>query len=115
MADQPATPNQGPFASQAPYLHDYSNAKMGTPFKLDEGFSEDTRSQSEVDTAMRSEPQLSEPAEETTSRAPLPDWILRLPEHDRSGTPRLCSPRLPDANSSQKSPSRSCARCALHP
>ncbi|KAB2575379.1 hypothetical protein BFW01_g6136 [Lasiodiplodia theobromae] len=84
MADQPATPNQGPFASQTPYLHDYPNAKMGTPFKLDEGFSEDTRSQSEVDTAMRSEPQLSEPAEETTSRAPLPDWILRLPENDRS-------------------------------
>lgn len=99
MADQPATPNQGPFASQAPFLHDYTNTKMGTPFKLDEGFSEDTRSQSEVDAAMRSEPQLSETAEDSTSRITLPGWILSLPENERAGMPHACAfARLPNAD-----------------
>ncbi|KAL1629053.1 hypothetical protein SLS56_005607 [Neofusicoccum ribis] len=84
MADQPVAPNQGPFASQTPFLHDYHNAKMGTPFKLDEGFSEDTRSQSEVDTAMRSEPQLPESMDDGAARMAPPGWILNLPENERA-------------------------------
>lgn len=42
------------------------------PFKLDEGYSDDTRSQTDNDAPL-------------TDAVPLPDWILACSESDRAG------------------------------
>lgn len=65
-----------------------------TPFKLDEGYSEDTRSLSDVDAAMRTDPPKSDAAEHDSARVTLPGWILSLPENERSGSYASCWPKL---------------------
>ncbi|KAK8170785.1 WD40-repeat-containing domain protein [Phyllosticta citrichinensis] len=57
---------------------------MAAPFKLDEGYSEDTRSLSDVDAAMRSEPPKSDAHHVDSARVTLPGWILSLPENERA-------------------------------
>ena len=57
---------------------------MHSPFRLDEGYSEDTRSQSEGD-AMRLDPGPAEVEELTQSQLELPDWVKNLSEVQRSG------------------------------
>lgn len=67
-------------------------SNMNSPFRLDEGYSEDTRSQSEAD-VMRVDSGLAD----VDDRSPqttldLPDWVKSLTEAERSGKPRW-SPR----------------------
>ncbi|KAF2842079.1 WD40 repeat-like protein [Patellaria atrata CBS 101060] len=58
---------------------------MGTPFnKIDEGFSEDTRSQSGSDLITRTESGMVESSESEPGPIPLPSWILNLSEAERS-------------------------------
>lgn len=53
-------------------------------FKFDEGYSEDTRSQSENDVAMRGGTMLGDVAEHD-QQVPLPHWVMGLDEAARSG------------------------------
>ncbi|KAK8213667.1 F-box/WD repeat-containing protein 7 [Phyllosticta capitalensis] len=78
MAQDPTS--SSPYASDTPYLNNMTT----TPFKLDEGYSEDTRSLSDVDAAMRTDPPKSDAAEHDSARVTLPGWILSLPENERS-------------------------------
>lgn len=55
---------------------------MQTSFKLDEGYSEETRSQAESDTGFRS---LSLSGEMVLDSG-LPSWITSMSETDRTGT-----------------------------
>ena len=57
---------------------------MNAAFKLDEGYSEDTRSQSGSDTIMRTDSRLGEGLDQDT-QFPLPEWVLNMNEGDRSG------------------------------
>jgi F-box and WD-40 domain protein 1/11 len=57
---------------------------MNSPFRLDEGYSEETRSQSEGDT-MRVDPASLELEERAESQLELPDWVKNLNEVQRSG------------------------------
>ena len=54
---------------------------MQVSFKLDEGYSEETRSQAESDTGLRS---LSQSREMTLDTG-LPDWIINMNEADKTG------------------------------
>lgn len=68
------------------YRASFQPPQMQTPFKLDEGYSEETRSQSGSDVAMESEYMTAVSAsQESPSFVGLPDWIMTLGEHQRSG------------------------------
>ena len=54
---------------------------MQVSFKLDEGYSEETRSQAESDTGLRSFSQSREMALDTG----LPEWIINMNEADKTG------------------------------
>lgn len=54
--------------------------------RFDEGYSEETRSQTENDTVMRGDTQLTDGEAEPDAPFTLPDWVLGLSEHERSGT-----------------------------
>ena len=73
--------------SNSPYIAAFqSAASMSAPFKIDEGYSEETRSQNGSDAAVRADSRDSElPDQEITPICPLPDWVLGLSEADRSG------------------------------
>jgi F-box and WD-40 domain protein 1/11 len=63
-------------------------ASMATnpAFKLDEGYSEETRSQSDGDAAMRVDMRMADSNDtESVLQMALPDDILNLSEIDRSG------------------------------
>ena len=71
------------YAAQ-PFLPALKN-NMNSPFRLDEGYSEDTRSQSEGD-AMRVDPAAGDVEERSAhSQLELPDWVKNLSEVQRSG------------------------------
>jgi F-box and WD-40 domain protein 1/11 len=53
-------------------------------FKLDEGYSEDTRSQSDNDTVMRTESRFGDPPDQD-DKAALHNWIVSLNGAERSG------------------------------
>ena len=74
--------------SNPPYIAAFqSAASMNAPFKIDEGYSEETRSQNESDAPMRSGSRDSDlPDQEAATMLPLPEWVLGLSETDRSGT-----------------------------
>ena len=73
----------GPFGG-ASYLPTFRPSSMNAVFKLDEGYSEDTRSQSGSDTIMRTDSRLGEGLDQDT-QFPLPEWVLNMNEGDRSG------------------------------
>ncbi|EON66892.1 hypothetical protein W97_06295 [Coniosporium apollinis CBS 100218] len=59
-------------------------ASAGTPFRLDEGYSEETRSQSEGEAAARAASVTAEESEQHVALSSLPDWVLALTEEGRS-------------------------------
>ena len=68
------------------YRASFPPTQMQMPFKLDEGYSEETRSQTGSDVAM--EPEYAAgvpPSQDPMSLVGLPDWITTLGEHQRSG------------------------------
>lgn len=56
------------------------------PFRLDEGYSEDTRSQSGASDAFRMDAGADEAMEHDYEQM-LPDWLLAMSEEQRSGMP----------------------------
>ena len=58
---------------------------MASAFKVDEGYSEDTRSQDDVDSAMRIEPGSHSIATHSGIVASMPEGIMALNEAERSG------------------------------
>ncbi|KAF1984227.1 WD40 repeat-like protein [Aulographum hederae CBS 113979] len=71
-------------AEDRPYKCPFKTAAQNPPFKLDEGYSDDTRSQSGSDTVMplRPELQMDESMDEGVPQ--LPSWVLDLSEAERS-------------------------------
>lgn len=54
--------------------------------RFDEGYSEDTRSQSGSDMTMRLDSRLGESiGMDQDPQYPLPDWVLNMSENERSG------------------------------
>lgn len=70
------------------YTPPYNNPSMVmAPFKLDEGYSEETRSLSDGDLLMRVDAKAEElGAPENIPVIPLPGWIVDLGETQRKGT-----------------------------
>ncbi|KAF1829253.1 WD40 repeat-like protein [Decorospora gaudefroyi] len=66
------------------YMHPFRPASSMSANRFDEGYSEDTRSQNESDTAMRGDTRLSDGDMEPESPFALPDWVLALSEQERS-------------------------------
>lgn len=71
------------------YQKSYTSSIVDPSFKVDEGYSEETRSQDDVDSAMRLDTGISAPMV-----AGLPEGIMALSEAERSGTSRLYSQNL---------------------
>lgn len=67
------------------YSASASNALASS--KIDEGYSDETRSQGENDALARPDARTGEGAAVTASQGvALPDWVMDLSEGDRSGT-----------------------------
>jgi F-box and WD-40 domain protein 1/11 len=81
----------GPLGSTAaqfsgpPYMHPFRPASSMSANKVDEGYSEDTRSQSGSDMVMRSDSRLADDGFQPDSAFALPDWVMALSEGERSG------------------------------
>jgi len=58
---------------------------MHSSFRLDEGFSEDTRSQTGSETTLRADSRMEDGPEQDQQNHSLPEWILGMNESDRSG------------------------------
>jgi hypothetical protein len=83
MAGPLGTPNAQ--FSASPYMHPFRPASSMSANRFDEGYSEDTRSQNEGDMVMRSDVQLTDSEMGVNSPFVLPDWVMALSEHERSG------------------------------
>lgn len=69
-----------------PYLQAFRPASSMSANKIDEGYSEDTRSQSGSDLVMRLDPRLGESAAmDQEPQFSLPEWVLNMSEPERSG------------------------------
>jgi F-box and WD-40 domain protein 1/11 len=79
-----------PFATPT-YLQSFRPASSMSASRFDEGYSEDTRSQTGSDTVMRTESRLGEGGMEQDMQYALPDWVAHMSESERSG-------RLADGN-----------------
>lgn len=75
---QPGAQFSGP-----PYMHPFRPASSMSANRFDEGYSEDTRSQSGSDMVMRSD--LRDDGMQPDSQSSLPDWVMALTESERSG------------------------------
>jgi F-box and WD-40 domain protein 1/11 len=81
----------GPLANSAgqfsgpPYMHPFRPASSMSANRFDEGYSEDTRSQTDSDLVMRSDSRLVEDGMQPDSPFSLPDWVMALNEGERSG------------------------------
>ncbi|CBY00345.1 hypothetical protein LEMA_P014750.1 [Plenodomus lingam JN3] len=75
----PPAPFQPP-----PYMHPFRPASSMSLSRFDEGYSEDTRSQSGSDQVMRTDVPFSDGDLEPESPFQLPDWVSNLTEHQRS-------------------------------
>ncbi|KAF2830544.1 WD40 repeat-like protein [Ophiobolus disseminans] len=75
----PAAQFSGP-----PYMHPFRPASSMSANRFDEGYSEDTRSQSGSDMVMRSDFRLAEDGLQPDSQLTLPDWVVALSESERS-------------------------------
>ncbi|KAF2258152.1 WD40 repeat-like protein, partial [Lojkania enalia] len=84
MAGPLGTNNTAQFAGP-PYLQAFRPASSMSSNRFDEGYSEDTRSQSGSDMVLRSDLRLGDglPMEQDP-QYPLPDWVLSMSENDRS-------------------------------
>ncbi|KAF2178291.1 WD40 repeat-like protein [Zopfia rhizophila CBS 207.26] len=81
----PLTNNTTAQFAGPPYLQAFRPASSMSANRFDEGYSEDTRSQSGSDMVMRTDSRLGEGlAIEQDSQYPLPDWVLNMSENDRS-------------------------------
>lgn len=76
--------NTGVPFSGPPYMHPFRPASAMSANRFDEGYSEDTRSQTEGDTVMR-----GDDGPQPDSSLGLPDWVMALSDGERSGTPGL--------------------------
>ncbi len=77
------------------YRPSFQTSPMQTPFKLDEGYSEETRSQSGSDAAMEPDSIAGAmPVQASTPSVGLPDWIMALGEHQRSGAHPSARPHI---------------------
>ncbi|KAF2130535.1 WD40 repeat-like protein [Dothidotthia symphoricarpi CBS 119687] len=72
-----------PHFSPPPYMHPFRPASAMSANRFDEGYSEDTRSQSGSDTLMRTDVRLDDAGMDTDPSA-LPDWVKALSESERS-------------------------------
>jgi F-box and WD-40 domain protein 1/11 len=77
--------NPGTHFSGPPYMHPFRPASSMSANRFDEGYSEDTRSQSGSDMVMRSDCRVAEEGFQPESQLNLPDWVLALSENERSG------------------------------
>lgn len=68
-----------------PCLHPFRPASSMSANRFDEGYSEDTRSQNGSDMLMRGDSIQSQEGVEPDMQFSLPDWVLALSEHERSG------------------------------
>ena len=57
-------------------------ATLQSSFRLDEGYSEETRSQ--AGSEVRADSRMSEPNEEAITQAALPAWVFNMTESDRA-------------------------------
>jgi F-box and WD-40 domain protein 1/11 len=72
--------------SAPPYLQAFRPASSMSSNRFDEGYSEDTRSQSGSDMVMRLDSRLGEGVVmDQDSQYPLPEWVLNMTENERSG------------------------------
>lgn len=76
--------------SGPPYMHPFRPASSMSANRFDEGYSEDTRSQTEGDMVMRHDFPLAEDGLQPDSQLTLPDWVVALSEGERSGTGNTC-------------------------
>jgi F-box and WD-40 domain protein 1/11 len=77
--------NSTPFVGPS-YLQAFRPASAMGANRFDEGYSEDTRSQSGSDMVMRMELRLGEGMGlDQDPQYPLPDWVLSMGESERSG------------------------------
>ncbi|KAH4799087.1 hypothetical protein HBH69_028780 [Parastagonospora nodorum] len=80
----------GPLGSPAaqfsgpPYMHPFRPASSMSANRFDEGYSEETRSQSGSDMVMRSDSRLADDGIQPDSPFTLPDWVMALSEGERS-------------------------------
>lgn len=63
--------------------------------RFDEGYSEDTRSQTGSDMVMRTESRLGEGGMEQDMQYSLPDWVMHMTEGERSGMCKSRRPQIP--------------------
>lgn len=71
-----------------PYVQAFRPTSSMSANRFDEGYSEDTRSQSGSDMVMRIDSRLGDSlgmAMEQDPQYPLPEWVLNMSENDRSG------------------------------
>ena len=95
------------------YQPGFATSKMDASFKLDEGYSEETRSQDGLDSPMRLESVTDETITVPMSAPPsLPPAILALSEAERSG--KLCLPYKLEFfyRSAADQPRRICLPCS---
>ena len=68
-----------------PYLANLKNTNMSTSYKLDEGYSEETRSQSGGSDTLMGNDALVVNISEDGMGLRLPEWVLSMSENERSG------------------------------
>lgn len=73
-----------PFAAPA-YLQSLPPISSMIANRFDEGYSEETRSQTGSDMVMRTDSRIGEGGMEQDLQYALPDWVMQMPEHERSG------------------------------
>ncbi|RMZ74608.1 f-box and wd domain [Pyrenophora seminiperda CCB06] len=83
MAGPPGMPN-AQFSAPPYHQHPFRPASSMSANRFDEGYSEETRSQTENDTVMRGDARLSDGEMEPDAPFILPDWVLALSENERS-------------------------------
>lgn len=73
-----------PFAAPA-YLQSFRPASSMSASRFDEGYSEDTRSQTGSDMVVRTDSRLGEGGMEQDLQYALPEWVMHMSESERSG------------------------------
>jgi F-box and WD-40 domain protein 1/11 len=66
-----------------PFAPSFLNNFKSNTFKLDEGYSEDTRSQ--AGSEMRADSRMGDIMDQDASPSLLPDWVVNMNETERSG------------------------------
>jgi F-box and WD-40 domain protein 1/11 len=66
-------------------MHPFRPASSMSANRFDEGYSEDTRSQSGNDMVMQNDLRAAEDGLQPDSQLILPDWVVALSESERSG------------------------------